>query len=115
MTDTLAASLLSTSSSLSPDSGRFAFGQLIRVDSEVLTHLNRLILDRMVRVVDVLERDAVELALVDVRDAVVLPPLRRADGTLQTVAKADVRVAAKWMEIISNAAPGRADDLRVIA
>lgn len=69
----------------------------------------------MVWIVDVLESDAVELAFVDVRDAVVLPPLRRADGTLQTVSKADVRVAAKWMEIISNVAPRRAESLRVIA
>lgn len=39
------------------------------------THLDCLILERFIRIVDVLERDAVELALVDVCDPVVLAPL----------------------------------------
>lgn len=50
-----------------------------------ITHLDSLVLERLVGVVHVLERDAVELPLVDVGDAVVLAPLRRAGRRLQVV------------------------------
>lgn len=43
---------------------------------------------------DVLEGDAVELALVDVRYPVVLPPLGRADRTFQKVLEANVGESA---------------------
>lgn len=46
------------------------------------THLNSLILQRLLRVMDVLEADTVELSLVYVRDAVIFAPLRRTNRTL---------------------------------
>lgn len=49
------------------------------------TYLYGLILEGLVRVVYVLQGDAIELAFVDVRDAVVLPPLRTAARRLQVV------------------------------
>lgn len=49
------------------------------------TYLNSLVLEWFVRIVYVLECDAVELSLVDVCDAVVLAPLRAAARRLQVV------------------------------
>lgn len=59
-----------------------------------MTYLDGLVLERLVRIVHVLERDAVELSLVDVRYPVVLPALGRADRALQVVLEPNVRVAA---------------------
>lgn len=56
----------------------------------IIAYLDGLTLQRFVRIVDVLQRDAVELSLVDVRYPVVLPPLRRTDGTFQVVLEADI-------------------------
>lgn len=50
-------------------------------------HLDGLILDGPFRIGDVLESDAVKLALVDVGDAVVLAALARRYGRLQVVAE----------------------------
>lgn len=49
----------------------------------------------MIRIVHVLERYAVELSLVDVRDPVVLLSLRAAYGALQVVLETDRRVSAE--------------------
>lgn len=54
------------------------------------THLNRCILDWLFRIVHILQRNAIELTLIDVGDAIVLTSLRRADRALQVVAKAHV-------------------------
>lgn len=58
------------------------------------TYLDSLTLEWLIRIVDVLERDAVELSLVDVRYPVVLPSLGRTDGTFQIVSEADVGESA---------------------
>lgn len=47
-----------------------------------------MVLEWFIRIVDVLERDAVELALVDVSDPVILAPLRTAARGLQVVLEA---------------------------
>lgn len=57
-------------------------------------NLDGLVLDGSVGVGDVLEGDAVELAFVDVGDAVILPALRRADRTLQIVAETVLAIPA---------------------
>lgn len=58
------------------------------VEYNLWTYLNGLIFQRFVRIMYVLERNPVELALVDVGDAVVLAPLGAAACSLQVVFKA---------------------------
>lgn len=62
---------------------------------EACTYLNRLagLYQRLVRVRYVVEGNAVELTLVDVRDPVVLSPLGSADRCLQVVFETVRRVA----------------------
>lgn len=52
------------------------------------TYLHRLVLKRLLRVVHILQANAIKLSLVYVRDAVVLTPLRRTNRTLQVVLEA---------------------------
>lgn len=59
-----------------------------------LTHLNGLRLEGLLLVREKVERDPVELTLVDVRDTVILPPLTRRDGRLQVVAETAVEEPA---------------------
>lgn len=54
------------------------------------TYLNCCILDWLIRIVHILQRYAIELTLVDVGDAIVFAPLRRADRALQIIAKAHI-------------------------
>lgn len=52
------------------------------------TYLNCLVFQRFVRIMYVLERNPVELTLVDVGDAIIFAPLRTAARCLQVVFKA---------------------------
>jgi len=65
--------------------------------------LNSLRLERLVRVWDVLHGDAVELALVDVSDAVILAPLVGGDGRLQVVAEPVLVVHFWYLYLVSVA------------
>ena len=53
-------------------------------------YLDRSVLERLVRVRDILHGDAVELSLVDVRQAVILAPLARRYRSLHEEAEAEV-------------------------
>ena len=68
-------------------------GRMIRIGWRLAAYLDGLILERLVRIVHVLERNAVELALVDVRYPIVFPALGRADRAFQIVFEANVRVS----------------------
>lgn len=74
--------------------------------SDCLSHpyLDRLsrLEERLVRIGHVLERDPVELALVDVRYSVVLATLRRADWSLQLVLESVSREADETTDKISR-------------
>lgn len=51
----------------------------------MLTYLDRLILKGLVWIMDVLQRDAIELALINVGNAVVLAPLRAATSRFEVI------------------------------
>lgn len=51
----------------------------------MLTYLNSLVLKWFVGIVDVLQCDAIELAFVDIRDAVIFTPLGTAARRLEVI------------------------------